>query len=339
MGTGPFRLAEGGLEHFALERNPDWWGRERWPFDVDRVEFATNYDIGAEVADLLVGRVDFLPFPPRVAARPLGASARHPHRQDPDAAGSQVLVMNHGAAELASSDVRGRNPFRDRRVRRAVYQAIDIARLRRESDHADDVPIGMPVPPGINGYDPELDRRLPPTRRGPGVARRGRLPGRLQGAAGRLGRQRPRRLYASLVTMLGEVGIRVALARPTDAEKDTRIGTARADLYDWGCGTSLYNSATTSRSFYRSGNRSPNASGYANPELDALLDTIGAELSSPIRDALIEHAWRIGLDDIVHVPLFRRVQTWAMRDRLELPPDPRTAWDFRYARLKEAAAR
>ena len=56
-------------------------------------------------------------------------------------------------------------------------------------------------------------------------------------------------------------------------------------------------------------------------------------MSTYIRDALIERAWRMVLEDVVHVPLFRWVQTWAMRDRLELPPDPRLHWDFRYARL------
>jgi peptide/nickel transport system substrate-binding protein len=335
MGTGPFRLTDGGLTHFVLERYPDWWGRERWPFDPERVEFTTIQNITTQVADLLAGRVDLLPSPPggdvleRLEATPGIRTVRISTLR------VQLLVMNQTTAELASSDVRGRNPFRDRRVRRAVYQAIDIGRLQREGGFVHDVPIGVPLPPLLNGWSEELDRRLPydPAASRVLLAEAGypdgfgvRLDARSAGEA----------FLASLTGMLGGVGIQIEQVQVTDAERNVRIAERKADLYTMTLGTGLYDAFDYLENLYRSGG---NDSGYANPEVDALLDTIGSELSTYARDGLIEQVWRIVLDDAVYVPLFRIVETWAMRNRLELPPDPRLHWDFRYARLKEEATR
>jgi peptide/nickel transport system substrate-binding protein len=62
------------------------------------------------------------------------------------------------------------------------------------------------------------------------------------------------------------------------------------------------------------------ATGYANPQLDPLIERIERELTITYgRDALFEEAWRIILDDIVVVPLFRPMVVWAMRADLDLP--------------------
>ena len=78
------------------------------------------------------------------------------------------------------------------------------------------------------------------------------------------------------------------------------------------------------------------ATGYASPGFEALLDRIDAELSSPIRDALIEQAWRAVLDDLVVVPLYRPVVVWAMRDSFQLPIGPINVPYFREAQVTSA---
>ena len=71
------------------------------------------------------------------------------------------LGFNQGLDELPGSDVRGRNPFRDRRVREAVYRAIDVGELIRDALGGWRVPAGMIVAPGVNGWSEELDRHPP----------------------------------------------------------------------------------------------------------------------------------------------------------------------------------
>jgi peptide/nickel transport system substrate-binding protein len=81
-----------------------------------------------------------------------------------------------------------------------------------------------------------------------------------------------------------------------------------------------------------------NATGYANPRVDELIDTIGTASVTYARDALIEEVWRTVLADMVVVPLHHQVLVWALRDRLELPVDALDYPRFRLARLKGPAA-
>ena len=79
-----------------------------------------------------------------------------------------------------------------------------------------------------------------------------------------------------------------------------------------------------------------NLTGYANPRIDALLEKIKMEMVTYARDAYLEEAWQIVTDDLVYLPIRHGVSVFAMREDLEIPPDP---WDvprFRMARLKES---
>jgi peptide/nickel transport system substrate-binding protein len=76
-----------------------------------------------------------------------------------------------------------------------------------------------------------------------------------------------------------------------------------------------------------------NATGYANPHVDDLIDAIETALVTYARDAMIEEVWKTVRDDIVYVPLHHQVIVWAMRDQLELPIDSGNRPRFRLARL------
>ena len=45
--------------------------------------------------------------------------------------------------------------------------------------------------------------------------------------------------------------------------------------------------------------------GYADPEVDALIDQVEGEMVTYVRDGLIEQVWRKVLGDVVYVPLFQ----------------------------------
>jgi peptide/nickel transport system substrate-binding protein len=76
-----------------------------------------------------------------------------------------------------------------------------------------------------------------------------------------------------------------------------------------------------------------NATGYANPRVDELIAKIETEMVTYARDAYLEEAWKIVTDDLVYLPVRHGVSVFAMRENLEIPPDP---WDvprFRLARF------
>ena len=80
--------------------------------------------------------------------------------------------------------------------------------------------------------------------------------------------------------------------------------------------------------------------GYADPEVDALIDQIEGEMVTYVRDGLIEKVWRKVLGDIVYIPLYRPINAWALRADLDLPIA--VSWghpEFRDARYTTPAGR
>ena len=63
--------------------------------------------------------------------------------------------------ELLYSDVKGRNPFKDLRVRQAFIQAIDIEAIRKKVMRGASVPAGLMVAPQVNGFTEALNDRPP----------------------------------------------------------------------------------------------------------------------------------------------------------------------------------
>ena len=69
--------------------------------------------------------------------------------------------MDQKRDELLYSNVKGKNPFKDKRVREALYQAIDIDAINTDEMR------GLSMPSGVDAAQPEgrarrrLDKRLP----------------------------------------------------------------------------------------------------------------------------------------------------------------------------------
>jgi peptide/nickel transport system substrate-binding protein len=340
-GTGPFRL-----ESFdpgagtVMTRNPGWWGLAQEPHDIDRIEHVWMSDRARGLADLLAGKIDLLHDPPLDRLDRIGATPRLKLGRA-DELRVIFLGMDQGSPELRSSDVKGRNPFKDVRVRRAVYQAIDVEAIRREVMHGLSRPVGMLVPPGVNGWSEELDRRPPydPATAKTLLAEAG-YP---DGFAVHLDCPNDRyvndaAICRAVADMLGRVGITVTVDTRPFREHFPRITGRRTDFYLLGWLAATVDSQFDFISLVR-GDASFNATGYADPRVDGLIDAIGTELASPIRDALIEQVWRKVREDVVYVPLHQPVLVWAMREGLELPVDPADTPKFRLARLTAPAPR
>jgi ABC-type transport system substrate-binding protein len=231
------------------------------------------------------------------------------------------------------------NPFRDRRVRQAIYQAIDIEAIRTGIMKGYAVPAGIIVEPGVNGYAPELDARPPydPAAAKALLAEAG-YPGGFEVALD-CPSDRYRNDVAicrAVVEMLGRVGIVVTPRIGPAREHFPKVRHRQTDFYMQGWG-STFDSYDHFVTLYRS-DGPYNGAGYADPEVDRLVDAIGAELATYARDALIEQVWRRVLTEVVYVPLHHQVLVWALRDGLELPIDPLDWPRMRLARFKGASS-
>ena len=314
-GTGPFKLEEFEPgERTMLVRNANWWGLAQHPHNIDRIA-QTHVDDPARGAQLLLARkIDLLQSPPpdqleRIAVTP-GLKVQKAETNQ-----TLYLGFDQASPELRSSNVKGRNPFADQRVRQAFYQGIDMGRIV-EALHGLAVPAGMMIWPKGIGWSEELDRRLPydPDKAKVLLAEAG-YP---EGFECHL-RLRETRDPAMPHDrhLLQQIGIRVDVAILSDAELGEKIQTRATDFFCWGY-SEPFDSFWWFKDRYR-GDAEFAGTGYADPEVDALIDQIEGEMITYARDALIEQVWRKVLGDVVYIPLYRPINAWALRADLELP--------------------
>ncbi|MCC2664878.1 MAG: extracellular solute-binding protein family 5 [Geminicoccaceae bacterium] len=116
-GTGPFLLKEFEPDGpVVMVRNPDWWGFEQYPHNVDRIQFTPIADPEERLAALLRGDLDLLTVPPFTALERIRSTPNLKLAQVPELR-TVWLGFDQGRAELRSSNLKGENPFKDKRVR------------------------------------------------------------------------------------------------------------------------------------------------------------------------------------------------------------------------------
>jgi peptide/nickel transport system substrate-binding protein len=316
----------------VLVRNPDWWGTAAYPHNIDRIVWTVESDAERRLALLLGGEADFLQDPPldRLDQLQKTPGIRLVRMS---LLNTTYLGLNQDSPELRTSDIKGRNPFKDRRVRQAVYQAINAEALIARALGGLSEPAGMIATHGTNGYDPELDKRLSydPERAKALLAEAGYPDGfavRLDCPSFR--REQCREVAAQLAV----AGLRVtADVQPFEIFRQ-RVADRVTDFYlsSDQAGMTLDSVEIFRDLFYSARPYWLTTPGYADAEMDALIDEMDGGISSPIRDALIEQVWRKVLDEIVVVPVVHMGAVWAMRDTLEVPPHALPWPLFRQAR-------
>ena len=155
MGTGSYKITGWMPEQrVTMSINNDWW--DKHTNNVKEVVYTPIKSDPTRVAALLSGDVDMLTdIPTQDVAR---------LRNDPKLKivdGPEVrtiyLAPDIGSPELKYSNIKGKNPFADKRVRQALSMAIDREAIRRNIMRGLAIPAGLMVAPGVNGNSPELD--------------------------------------------------------------------------------------------------------------------------------------------------------------------------------------
>ncbi len=163
-GTGPYLLVnrQPGIKT-VLKRNPAWWG---WAAkvgegNVQDIVFTPIANDATRLAALVSGEIDFVIDP---APRDVARLRNTPGVKVIDGPENRVLFvgMDQYRDELLYSSVKGKNPFKDIRVRRALYHAVDIETIKAKLMNGQSVPTGSLMASPLADYnDPQLEARLP----------------------------------------------------------------------------------------------------------------------------------------------------------------------------------
>src|SRR6266550_3636405 len=160
-GTGPYMLKSREPDiKTVLTKNPNWWGIKEGRFEgnADEVIYLPIVSDATRVAALMSGEVDLINDPPPQDVPRL--------KQDPnikvlEGAENRIVFigMDQKRDELLYSSVKGKNPFKDKRVRQALYQAIDIDAIKANTMRGLSQPSGALLSAPAQ-TTPELEKRL-----------------------------------------------------------------------------------------------------------------------------------------------------------------------------------
>jgi len=339
-GTGPFMLERYEPDiRTVLKRNPRWWGQggDKRNGNVDEVTLVAIRADATRLAALVSGEIDLVLDPPVQDVERLKREPAIKLLQVTDL-GQQYLVFDVARDELADSDVKGRNPFKDLRVRRAVYHAINVELITQKVLRGLAAPTGAYLSPRVDGSPPELDKRLPydPAKARALLAEAG-YPSGFAVTLDCVNVPWREAVCQAMTAMLTQVGIRATLRSSPTNQFFPKLSGATASFLEFGWTPNPDAWASLNalfRTWDASGLGTFNAGRYSNPKLDTLIDNMRVEPDLTRRRAMVGVALRIVNDELPFVPLYRRTLTWAMSKRVSLVQWPSDSPELRWANIK-----
>ncbi|MCC6195399.1 MAG: ABC transporter substrate-binding protein [Burkholderiales bacterium] len=161
-GTGPYSLVTRQPDvKTVLKKNPNWWGIKAGYFDgnVDDVIYTPIVSDATRVAALISGEVDLVNDPP---PQDVPRLSQTPNVKVIEGVENRVVFigMDQARDELLYSNVKGKNPFKDLRVRQALYHAVDIEAINKATMRGLSKPTGAILPSPVMST-PAIEKRLP----------------------------------------------------------------------------------------------------------------------------------------------------------------------------------
>ena len=339
-GTGPFMLARYESDVRTLLRaNPAWWGKgtPAGGGNLDEVSYQVIQSDATRLAALASGQIDFVIDPPFQDLARLKTD-KNVKISEADDIGTQYFALNQHSTELAGSDVKGRNPFKDLRVRRAVQLAIDTDLIVRQVLRGEGTVTGSFVSPLVDGYLPEFE----PRPKADAAAARALL--KEAGFEAGFSVQMDcvnvawrASVCQAAAAMLEKVGIRASLVTSPSSIFFPKLSQGTGSLVEFGWSAapdpwSMMQSTVRSNDGLTAG--AFNAGRYSNPKLDALIDGLRVEPNLAKRRQMAGDALRLMNAELPMIPLYRRQHNWVMRPNVDMVHLPNDVLELRWVTIK-----
>jgi len=339
-GTGPFMLKEWAPDvRTVLVRNPSWWGRMEG--NVTEMTYTPIKADATRVAALLSGEVDFIldPTPQDLPRLKQNASLKVLEGTENR---TIFFGMDQFRDELPGSSVKGKNPLKDVRVRKALYQAIDIDAIHRRIMRGLSEPTGSMIAPQVYGWTEESHRRFPhDVEAAKQLLAQAGYPEGLE-----LTMDCPNNRYINdeeicqaVVAMWARIGVKARLRTQPMATYFPMIQRMEASIYMLGWGVPTFDALYSLQSLVRS--RTGGADGnynvgrFSNPEIDKVIDRIKIETDELVRRRLIGQALAMHAEDVGHLPLHNQVIPWAMKKNVSAVHRADNRVDLRSVRIDD----
>ena len=321
-GTGPYVLKSREADvKTVLVLNSNWWGKMEG--NVNEIVYQPIKQDGTRVAALLSGEVDFVLDPPPQDIPRLRKEAKV-KVMDGNENRTVFFGMDQHRPELLYSNVKGKNPFKDKRVREAVLLSIDTQAIKTQVMRGLSVPTGIMFAPQVQGYPKDLDKPVKVDReKAKKLLAEAGYP---QGFEVTLDCPNNRyvadeKICVAAAAMLAQVGIKVKVNAQPRTLWSPKIQKMDTSFYMLGWGVPTFDSQYALQSLLRthvekSADGDYNLGRYSNPKVDALIDRLKTETDPKKRADLAREITQIHRDDVGHIPLHHQVIPWAMRSNV-----------------------
>jgi peptide/nickel transport system substrate-binding protein len=325
MGTGPFMFrSRTPDERTVLVRNPGHWDRNAGG-NVEQFVWQPISNDATRIAALLAGDIDITNFVP---PQDLDRLRREPRVKVVVGQENRTLWIGFDQSrdELLYSDVKGKNPFKDARVRQAIAHAVDVEALKTRVMRGQAVPTGSMWTHFVNGYDRALDARpaLDIARARALMAEAGYPNGfqvQIDCPNGNY-----EQVCVALGGMLAQIGIRLNVSLQAPAVTFGKFLRQDTSMFavNWGVPTfdAMYTMRAIMMTREKVGASSWNAGQYSNPRVDAAIEAAQSEVDAEKRRGFMREAMRLHNADVGHLPLFHMMIPWAMATRVDVPHRP-----------------
>lgn len=301
-GSGPYRFAGRDPGRvLRMESYPEYWGAAP---AVKTVRWLPLADSDSRLAALLDGRVDLAPY------LNLAAMVRIQGAPGLRAVSRSSLIMGCIGFNTQAPVVRLRQ------VREAVYRAVDAEALARDRYQGRSAAATQLFPPGVQGYDPSLERLPFDPRRARALLAEAGFPDGLDlvlditpqaAATGEM-----------LRAQMARAGIRLACREFDTEELNRRIFSRESACFYIGYECSSGDGAAELLDFVHSGPR--NMFNTQDPDLDRLIEEALAVPAPDKRIRAIQRAQRAALAQIPTVPLFVVPHNCGMKEWVDWAP-------------------
>jgi peptide/nickel transport system substrate-binding protein len=323
-GTGAYMLKSREPDvKTVLVKNPNWWGIKEGRFEgnVDEVIFTPIGSDATRLAALMSGEVDLINDPPVQDVPRLKQNADVKVLEGVE---NRVVFigMDQQRDELLYSNVKGKNPFKDKRVRQALYQAIDIDTIRSTTMRGLAKPTGAMLPAPLP-WIVEPEKRFPFDR-----AKAKQLLAEAGYANGfEVTLDCPNNRYVNdekicqaLAAMWSQIGVTTSVTAMPRANYFPKLEKLDTSLYMLGWGGAatdpIFILQPVLHGANGKGDGDYNYGRYSNARLDTLVDQVKTEIDVEKRRRMINDALMIQHDELLTLPLHRQVIPWATRSNV-----------------------
>jgi peptide/nickel transport system substrate-binding protein len=246
---------------------------------------------------------------------------------------SIFLNMDSFRDELLYSNIKGKNPFKDARVRRAVYQAIDMDAIHSKVMRGMSVNSALLISPLLFAragefkrwsYDPAAAKKL--------LTEAGYANGfEVEMDCPNDRYVNDEAICQAVVQMLARVGIKVKLNSMPKAKYFEKAGVSQKfnssfNLLGWTPGSfdswNVIENIIGCRDADGKGGGLFNYGGYCNQRVQELNKKILVETDIAKRDDMIAEAFRINHDEAGVIPLHQQTLAWGVSSKVDIAQRP-----------------